>query len=64
MTREEGFAYADMLPAAGTTIHRLLGHQDEAGMMWGDVGRLYYWIKHEDLKAARWELSWLILQCC
>jgi uncharacterized protein YwqG len=113
MTYEEGVAYADVLPAAGTA-HRLLGHadplqgdmqlecqlvthglfcgdpsgyrdpraarlapgaadwrllfqvdsQDEAGMMWGDVGRLYYWIRHEDLRAGRWELSWLILQCC
>lgn len=37
--------------------------QDEAEMMWGDVGRLYYWIKHSDLLARDWELSWLILQC-
>lgn len=37
--------------------------QDEAGMMWGDVGRLYYWIKHTDLLTRDWELSWLILQC-
>lgn len=114
MTREEGFAYADVLGAGGTTMHRLLGHpdplqgdmqlecqlvthglycgnlsgyrderaarlapgaadwrllfqvdsQDEAAMMWGDVGRLYYWIRHEDLIAGHWELSWLILQCC
>jgi uncharacterized protein YwqG len=32
-------------------------------MMWGDVGRIYYWIKHPDLIARDWELSWLILQC-
>ena len=38
--------------------------EDEAEMMWGDVGRLYYWIKHSDLVARNWELSWLILQCC
>ena len=37
--------------------------QDEADMMWGDMGRLYYWIKHSDLLAHDWELSWLILQC-
>jgi uncharacterized protein YwqG len=37
--------------------------QDEAAMMWGDVGRLYYWIKHDDLIAMHWDLSWLILQC-
>ena len=37
--------------------------QDEADMMWGDVGRLYYWIKHSDLLARDWKLSWLVLQC-
>ncbi|MBO0823759.1 MAG: DUF1963 domain-containing protein [Actinobacteria bacterium] len=37
--------------------------QDEAGMMWGDLGRLYYWMRHSDLLARDWELSWLILQC-
>lgn len=37
--------------------------QDEAGMMWGDVGRLYYWIRQDDLTAGRWERTWLILQC-
>jgi uncharacterized protein YwqG len=112
MTREEVRAYARVLPAEDTTIHRLLGHpdpvqgdmqlecqlvtnglycgnasgyrdpraaelrpgaadwrlllqvdsQDEAGMMWGDVGRLYYWIKYDDLIAGYWDMSWLILQ--
>jgi uncharacterized protein YwqG len=32
-------------------------------MMWGDVGRLYYWIKQSDLHERNWELVWLILQC-
>ena len=113
MTREELFAYADVLAAGDAPIHRLLGHpdpvqgdmqlecqlvtnglycgdasgyqdpraaqlrpraadwrllfqvdsQDEAGMMWGDVGRLYYWIRHDDLIAGHWDLSWLVLQC-
>lgn len=38
--------------------------QDEAEMMWGDVGRIYFWIKDTDLANRDWELSWLILQCC
>jgi uncharacterized protein YwqG len=113
MTREEGFAYAELFHDRDDVIHRLLGHpdpvqgdmqvacqlvtnglycgdssgyedpraadlrtgaaewrlllqidsQDEAEMMWGDVGRIYYWIKHSDLVARDWELSWLILQC-
>jgi len=36
---------------------------EDAGMMWGDVGRIYYWIRTEDLRRRDWELSWLILQC-
>lgn len=36
---------------------------DELGMMWGDLGRLYLWMKKEDLAARRFERTWLILQC-
>lgn len=36
---------------------------EELGMMWGDLGRLYLWITDEDLKAKRFEKTWLILQC-
>jgi len=36
---------------------------DEANMMWGDVGRIYLWITDEDLKNKNFENSWLILQC-
>jgi uncharacterized protein YwqG len=36
---------------------------DEADMMWGDLGQLYFWIKKEDLKNKKFDKSWLILQC-
>ena len=36
---------------------------EELGMMWGDLGRLYLWITDEDLKARRFDKTWLILQC-
>jgi uncharacterized protein YwqG len=36
---------------------------DAADMMWGDVGRIYFWLKDEDLRAHRWEETWLVLQC-
>lgn len=36
---------------------------DNAGMMWGDVGRLYFWMRQRDLQAARFEEAWCILQC-
>ena len=32
-------------------------------MMWGDVGRIYFWIKTEDLKNRNFDKVWLILQC-
>ena len=36
---------------------------DDLGMMWGDCGMLYFWIKEEDLKEGRFENVWMILQC-
>lgn len=36
---------------------------DGAGMMWGDAGMLYLWIKKSDLKKRKFENTWLILQC-
>jgi uncharacterized protein YwqG len=36
---------------------------ESAGMMWGDVGCLYYWIREDDLRARRFERAWMILQC-
>jgi len=32
-------------------------------MMWGDMGRLFFYIKIDDLKAENFENCWLILQC-
>ena len=36
---------------------------DEPGMMWGDLGRLYFWIRRQDLKARNFDNTWCILQC-
>ncbi|MFD2907413.1 YwqG family protein [Flavobacterium ardleyense] len=36
---------------------------EEAEMMWGDCGRIYFWIKKEDLKNKNFENCWMILQC-
>ena len=33
------------------------------GMMWGDCGRLYFWIRQQDLASKAFEKSWMILQC-
>jgi uncharacterized protein YwqG len=40
-----------------------VGSEEAAGMMWGDLGSLYYWIRHDDLAAGRFDASWTILQC-
>jgi uncharacterized protein YwqG len=41
-----------------------LDTDDETGMMWGDSGMLYFWIKQDDLAARRFDNCWMILQCC
>ena len=52
---------------AGAAEWRLLlqvDSDDAAGMLWGDVGRIYYWIRAQDLAARRFDRAWLVLQCC
>ncbi|MCS7300047.1 MAG: YwqG family protein [Fimbriimonadales bacterium] len=41
-----------------------LDSDDDADMMWGDVGTLYFWIHQDDLAARRFDRVWLIMQCC
>lgn len=52
----------------GATDWRLLlqidSEEDRAGMMWGDVGRLYFWIREQDLRRRDFDGVWCILQCC
>lgn len=37
--------------------------EERAGWCWGDVGRLYYWIRKQDLAARDFSRTWLIQQC-
>lgn len=37
---------------------------EECGMMWGDVGRIYFWIRREDILERRFEKTWFVYQCC
>lgn len=51
---------------AGASQWRLLLQLDsdeDAGMMWGDSGRLYFWIREADLAARNFDDVWMILQC-
>ncbi|WP_428232714.1 YwqG family protein [Flavobacterium sp.] len=36
---------------------------EESEMMWGDCGRLYFWIKKDDLLKLNFDKSWISLQC-
>lgn len=52
---------------AGQANWRLLLQLDSecenSDMLWGDAGRLYLWIKKDDLAEGKFERSWLISQC-
>jgi uncharacterized protein YwqG len=50
----------------GAASWRLLlqvdSHED-LEMYWGDVGRIYYWIREQELRSRSFDTAWLILQC-
>jgi len=37
---------------------------DALKMMCGDMGRIYYWIRRQDLSERKFDRVWTILQCC
>jgi uncharacterized protein YwqG len=37
--------------------------EDGPGWMWGDTGRVYFWIRRADLIARGFDRAWLVLQC-
>jgi len=49
--------------AADWTLLLQLDSDEPAGMMWGDLGRLYFWIRGDDLAQRAFERTWTILQC-
>lgn len=36
---------------------------DDTEMMWGDLGKLYFWIRKKDLAVQDFSKVWMILQC-
>ncbi len=36
---------------------------DDLGVMWGDLGMIYFWIRRDDARNLKFENAWLILQC-
>jgi uncharacterized protein YwqG len=63
----EGYSSPDALRlSAGSPDWRLmlqLDTDDSAEMMWGDVGRLYFWIRETDGASGDFSNAWMILQC-
>jgi uncharacterized protein YwqG len=37
--------------------------EDNLGAMWGDTGRVYFWIRQQELKKRDFSNVWLVLQC-
>lgn len=64
-----GDAYRDpaLAPVRETATDWLLlvqiGSDEKAGMMWGDNGQLYLWIRRADLQVRRFGAARLVLQC-
>ncbi len=40
-----------------------LEYDDDLGLMWGDLGRIYWWVRRQDAAAGRPDRCWGILQC-
>lgn len=64
----EGYASPramELLRTAGRDWQLLLqlDSNEAGGWMWGDTGRIYFWIRRSDLEAARFDRVSLILQC-
>ncbi len=51
------------LGAADWHLLLQIDSDDSVGMMWGDVGTLYFWIRKQDAEAADFSNVWLVLQC-
>ena len=37
--------------------------EQKTNMMWGDAGRLYFWIRKQDLAEKHFDKAWCVLQC-
>lgn len=51
---------------AGAANWRLLfqiDSDDDWGVMWGDLGRLYFWVEEDAARRGDFSNTWLILQC-
>ncbi|GIF07293.1 YwqG family protein [Actinoplanes siamensis] len=60
----EGARVAELGPgAADWLLLWQIDTDDTMDWVWGDSGRLYYWIRRQDLAAGDFGRVWLVLQC-
>jgi uncharacterized protein YwqG len=62
---EENPLFARLAGGAKDWILLLQLDTDDEGLgwIWGDCGRIYFWIRRQDLSAGRFDATWTILQC-
>jgi uncharacterized protein YwqG len=60
---EQMTALAQQAASEWELLLQLDSHENEAGMMWGDMGRLYFWINRADLARRDFSQIWQLLQC-
>ena len=44
-------------------LFQMGSEEEKAEMMWGDCGKLYFWIRKKNLKDRNFSKSWFVLQC-
>jgi uncharacterized protein YwqG len=49
--------------AAAWRLLMQIDSDDDAGLSFGDMGRLYFWMTEADLRSRAWDSAWMILQC-
>lgn len=61
----EGYASdaAKRLESGRADWRLLLQIDSDDAVMWGDVGKLYFWIREQDARAGDFSAAWLVLQC-
>ena len=61
----EGYASdaAKQLESGRADWRLLLQIDSDDAVIWGDVGKLYFWIREQDARAGDFSAAWLVLQC-
>jgi uncharacterized protein YwqG len=52
-----------LLDRSGWRLLLQLDSDNNLGWMWGDAGRLYFWISENALRGRRFEDVWMVCQC-